>query len=120
MEPAEHPEAYGLFIGGSNLAAASQKYTYFLVRQDGKFLIKRRDGAQTPNIMDWTASPAVKKTERAAKGVNALSIDVAAGQGAVPRQRHRGHSAPPRRSTRQASPACASTTTSTCTSRISE
>jgi hypothetical protein len=76
MEPAEHPEAVGIFIGGSNLAAATQKYTYFLVRQDGQFLIKRRDGAQTPNIMDWTASPAVKKTDAATKGVNALSIVV--------------------------------------------
>src|SRR5215204_5947548 len=57
LEPAEHPEAVGLFIGGSNLAAANQKYTYFLVRQDGMFLIKRRDGAQTPEIKDWTANP---------------------------------------------------------------
>ena len=57
MEPSEHPEAVGLFIGGSNLAAANQKYTYFLVRQDGMFMIKRRDGATTPDVMDWTASP---------------------------------------------------------------
>jgi hypothetical protein len=77
MEPAEHPEAVGIFIGGSNLAADSQKYTYFLVRQDGKFLIKRRDGARTPDVKDWTDSPAVKKTEGATKGVNALSITVA-------------------------------------------
>src|SRR5678815_3120346 len=26
MEPAAHPEAYGLFIGGENLEAAGQKY----------------------------------------------------------------------------------------------
>jgi hypothetical protein len=77
MEPSAHPEAVGLFIGGSNLAAANQKYTYFLVRQDGKFLIKRRDGAQTPDVMNWTDSPAVKKTDAATKGVNALSIAVA-------------------------------------------
>jgi len=77
MEPAEHPEAVGIFIGGSNLAAATQKYTYFLIRQDGKFLIKRRDGAQTPDVKDWTDSPAVKKTEGTTKGVNALSITVA-------------------------------------------
>ena len=78
VEPAEHPEAMGLFIGGSNLAAANQKYTYFLVRQDGMFLIKRRDGAQTPDVKDWTASPAVKKTDAATKGVNVLTIAVAA------------------------------------------
>lgn len=77
VEPSGHPEGYGLFIGGSNLAANTQKYTYFLVRQDGMFLIKRRNGAQTPNVMDWTANPAVKKTEAATKGTNTLSIAVA-------------------------------------------
>jgi hypothetical protein len=77
MEPAPHPEAFGLFIGGANLSAASQKYTYFLVRQDGKFLIKRRDGTATPNVMDWTDNRAIKKTEGAAKGVNTLAIAVA-------------------------------------------
>src|SRR6185503_15183014 len=41
---ADYPEGYGLVIGGSNLGAASQKYTYFLVREDGKFIIKRRNG----------------------------------------------------------------------------
>src|SRR5918995_5673830 len=41
MEPAAHAEAYGLFIGGSDLAAATQKYTYFLVRQGGMFLVER-------------------------------------------------------------------------------
>ena len=48
MEPAAHPEAYGLFIGGANLEAATQKYTYFIVRQDGKYMIKRRNGIPEP------------------------------------------------------------------------
>jgi hypothetical protein len=77
IEPSAHPEAYGLFIGGSNLSAANQKYTYFLVRQDGMFLIKKRDGAQTPNVVDWTANAAVKKTDASTKGANTLSIAVA-------------------------------------------
>src|SRR5437773_10498555 len=28
VKPSAHPEAYGLFIGGSDLQAATQKYTY--------------------------------------------------------------------------------------------
>src|SRR3989442_7447778 len=36
-----HPEAYGLFIGGRHLADPQNRYTYFLVRGDGKFLLKR-------------------------------------------------------------------------------
>ena len=36
-----HPEGYGLFVGGSHLGDAQNRYTYFLVRGDGKFLVER-------------------------------------------------------------------------------
>ena len=78
VEPSAHPEAYGLFVGGANLAAAGQKYTYFLVRQDGMFMISKRDGAKVTPIVPWTANAAVKKTDAKAKGTNMLSIVVAA------------------------------------------
>ena len=68
----------GLLVGGSNLAAATQKYTYFLVRQDGKFMIARRDGAKVAPVVAWTDNAAVKKTTAAAKGTNMLSVVVAA------------------------------------------
>ncbi|HUR32212.1 MAG TPA: hypothetical protein VM032_00340 [Vicinamibacterales bacterium] len=77
VEPAAHPEAYGLFVGGSNLAAATQKYTYFLVRQDGQFMISRRDGAKVNAVVPWTAHASVKKTDASTKGTNMLSIVVA-------------------------------------------
>jgi len=77
VEPAAHPEAYGLFVGGSNLAGATQKYTYFLVRQDGQYMISRRDGAKVNAVVPWTDSPAVKQTNASAKGTNLLSIVVA-------------------------------------------
>jgi len=76
LEPAAHPEAYGLFIGGSDLEAAGQKYTYFLIRQDGKFLVKRRAGAATPNVMDWTGNAAIKKAEAGGKMANTMAIAV--------------------------------------------
>ena len=79
-KPPSHPVAYGLFIGGSNLDQDSQKYTYFVIREDGQFLIKKRNGTATSNVAgDWAANPAV--TGRAA-GVqkNELSIQVAGGR----------------------------------------
>jgi hypothetical protein len=76
MEPAAHPEAYGLFIGGANLDAANQKYTYFIVRQDGKYMIKRRAGADTPTVVDWTDSAAIKKPDSSGKMSNTLAIEV--------------------------------------------
>jgi hypothetical protein len=76
MEPAAHPEAYGLIIGGADLDGAGQKYTYFIVRQDGKFMIKRRAGAATPTVADWTDSAAIKKPDSAGKMTNTLAIEV--------------------------------------------
>ena len=58
--PGRFPEGYGIIIGGKDLDAANQSYTYFLARNDGKFLIKKRQGDQTPTIMEWTASPAIR------------------------------------------------------------
>ena len=78
MEPSAHPEAYGIILGDSDLAGAGQKYTYFLVRQDGQFMISRRDGAKVNAVVPWTTNAAVKKTDAAAKGKNLLAIVVAA------------------------------------------
>lgn len=70
-----HPEAYGLFVGGASLDGPNQKYLYFLVRQGGMFLVKRRAGAATPTINDWTAHPSVKPLDASGQAVNTLSID---------------------------------------------
>jgi len=76
VKPSAHPEAYGLFIGGSGLEGDDQKYTYFLIRQDGKFLIKRRAGAEMPTVMPWTDNPAINKADATGKMTNALTVDV--------------------------------------------
>lgn len=71
-----HPEGYGLFFGGQGLDAAGEKYTYFLVRGDGTFLVKRRDGTNTSEITKgWVASPAVHKADANGAATNLLEID---------------------------------------------
>jgi hypothetical protein len=76
MKKLKHSEGYGLFFGGENLVGADQRYIYFLVRDDGKYLIKRRDGANTSDISKgWTASPAVKKGDAEGRTTNLLEID---------------------------------------------
>jgi hypothetical protein len=77
MKPSAHPEAYGVFFGGSNLDKDNQSYMYFLVRQDGKYLIKHRAGAETHTIVDWTAHPAVKTPEGQGEAANDLTVRVA-------------------------------------------
>jgi hypothetical protein len=76
MKKLEHAEGYGLFLGGESLTSGDQRYTYFLVRDDGKYLIKRRDGEKTTEITKgWTASPAIKKGDAKGRTKNLLEID---------------------------------------------
>ena len=73
----EHPESYGLVIGGSDLDAAGQAYTYFLVRGGGEFFIARRDGAERTVVVPWTRHEAVAPQDPES-GVqsNVLGIEV--------------------------------------------
>jgi len=71
-----HPEGYGLFAGGRALGGPSQSYVYFLIRQDGSYLIKRRDGDNTSDISKgWVADPAVRKPDAKGASTNLLEID---------------------------------------------
>ena len=76
MRPAAHPEAYGVFFGGRNLDTDDQRYNYFLVRQDGKYLIKHRAGSETHTIVDWTAHSAVKVPQGDGEAANDLTVRV--------------------------------------------
>lgn len=71
-----HAEGYGLFYGGQSLAGEGQTYTYFLVRQDGTYLVKRRQGDKTSDVTKgWVASGAVKQAGDKGSAVNLLEID---------------------------------------------
>jgi len=70
-----HPEGYGLFFAGKDLDGDGQAYTYFLIRSDGRFLVKQRKGAETPTVVPWTAHEAVLPTDSEGKATNKLEID---------------------------------------------
>ena len=73
-----HPEAYGLFIGGSDVASPQQQYFYFLVRGDGKYFVAHRAGTDVHKIVDWTESAAVKKQDENGAASNAVAMQVTA------------------------------------------
>jgi hypothetical protein len=75
MKPSSHTNYYGLVFGGSDLGGAAQSYTYFMVAQDGTWLIKRRNGEQTDEISK-KLSDAVKKPDSTGKSTNALEVRV--------------------------------------------
>ena len=76
--PIGHREGFGLFIGGENLASESQHYIYFLVRGDGRYLIKQRFGRSTLELSrGWQPSDAVRlATQGAGDVTNDLMIAV--------------------------------------------
>jgi len=61
FDPGTRREAYGILIGGRHLESNDQAYTYFVIRRSGEFLIRRRTGATTVNVKDWTPATAIRK-----------------------------------------------------------
>lgn len=71
-------EGYGMIFGGANLDAHDQSYGYFLLRNTGDFLIKKRSGSETEIVQDWTSSDAVNVVESGSgeSVLNELSVRV--------------------------------------------
>ncbi|MEX2181025.1 MAG: hypothetical protein WD771_03230 [Gemmatimonadaceae bacterium] len=78
MKAPTHAEAYGIAWGGRNLDGPEQDYLYFVIRKDGKFLVKHRAGAATHDIQPWTEHPAIVKEGADGKATNTLRVEVTA------------------------------------------
>ena len=60
FDPQGRREAFGVVFGGKDLEGDGQTYTYFLLRDGGEFIVKRRQGAETPTLVDWTSHASVR------------------------------------------------------------
>ena len=78
LKPSGHTNYYGIVFGGSNLDGPQQQYLYFVVAQNGSWLIKRRNGDATETIAPKTPSDLVKKPDDSGKSTNALEVRVGA------------------------------------------
>lgn len=82
MKPSSHPNYYGLVFGGADLDGPAQSYLYFLVAQNGTWLIKHRAGdAATHDVVGRTPNEAVKTP--AAEGTSANTLEVRVGADSV-------------------------------------
>jgi hypothetical protein len=68
FDPGNRREGYGILFGGSDLDGPDQTYTYFLIRRDGRYLVKRREGSATSVLQDWTPHPAIVTWEGREEG----------------------------------------------------
>lgn len=70
-----HPEAYGLVAGGRDLSGSAPEYFYFLVRGDGKFMLRHRAAnGELHTIHDWTENAAIHKQDAQGQATNTLAI----------------------------------------------
>lgn len=76
MKPSGHTNYYGLIFGGDGLGGASQRYIYFLVAQDGTFIVRRRTGEATQDVTRRTHA-AVRRPGANGTSTNTLEVRVA-------------------------------------------
>lgn len=74
----ERPEGFGLFVGGQALDGADQDYLYFLIRHDGRYMIRHRAGSEVHTLADWTAHDAVRRPTASEGASNTVAIDAGA------------------------------------------
>jgi hypothetical protein len=76
-KPSSHTNYYGLVFGGNALEGASQVYTYFVVAQNGTFLIRQRNGEATTDVKTRGEHESVKRPDSAGRSTNTLEVRVA-------------------------------------------
>jgi hypothetical protein len=78
MKTTGYLEYYGLIFGGKDIEGAGQDYLYFVITDDGTWLVKRRTGATTAELSPKTPSPALKKPDASGMCTNTLEVRVTA------------------------------------------
>ncbi|HET9950022.1 MAG TPA: hypothetical protein VFQ22_13955 [Longimicrobiales bacterium] len=80
LEPSGHVNYYGLIYGGSGLEGPQQSYIYFLVAQNGSYIIRHRAGEAVHDIVGRTPHEAVREPDANGQSVNHLQVRVGADQ----------------------------------------
>ena len=76
LKPSGHVNYYGLTFGGSDLEGAGQNYLYFLVAQNGTFIVRRRVGGEVEDVQPRTAHDAIKRPAADGRSTNTLEVRV--------------------------------------------
>lgn len=72
-KPSGHTNYYGLVFGGSELEGPNQTYIYFLVAQDGTYVIRQRAGDKV-NDVQRSPHEAVRRPDSSGRSVNLLEV----------------------------------------------
>jgi hypothetical protein len=77
MKPSGHVNYYGLVFGGSDLEGAAQKYIYFMVAQNGTYIIRSRAGEQVQDVRERAQHAAVRQPGADGRSTNTLEMRLA-------------------------------------------
>lgn len=77
MKPSGHVNYYGLVFGGSDLEGAAQKYVYFMVAQNGTYIIRSRAGEQVQDVRERVQHAAARQPGGDGRSTNTLEVRVA-------------------------------------------
>ena len=77
MRPSGHVNYYGLVFGGEALEGAKQRYIYFMVAQNGTYIIRARTGEDVQDVRASTAHAAVRRPGADGRSTNTLEVRVA-------------------------------------------
>jgi hypothetical protein len=77
MKPSGHVNYYGLIFGGEDLGGPKQTYIYFLVAQNGTFIVRQRNGDQVADVQARTPHASVVQPGADGTSTNALEVRVA-------------------------------------------
>jgi hypothetical protein len=77
LKPSGHVNYYGLIFGGSNIEAAEQNYLYFLVGQNGSYVVRHRAGMAVYDVQERTLHDAVTQPDATGRARNDLEVRVA-------------------------------------------
>lgn len=77
MRPSPHVNYYGLIFGGGALEGASQTYIYFLVAQNGTYIVRHRVGEAVHDVQTSAPNPAVRQPDAKGQSTNTLEVKVA-------------------------------------------
>lgn len=77
MKPSGHVNYYGLVFGGEDLGGPKQNYIYFLVAQNGTFIVRHRAGDEVHDVQPRTPHAAIRQPGADGQSTNALEVRVA-------------------------------------------
>lgn len=75
-EPSSHANYYGFVYGGGALDGERQNYMYFLIAQNGTYIVKHRAGENVHDIQGRTENDAIVTPDADGRAVNQLEVRV--------------------------------------------